>query len=101
MDLQTIQRSIQAKMALSSGLKARVKFALGDMGVVFVDTTQSPPVVEVRDLGNADVVLESTPEVMHGILQGTQDPNLAFLMGKLKIQGSMGLAMKLASILED
>jgi putative sterol carrier protein len=35
------------------------------------------------------------------MMDGTQDPTLAFMMGKLKVEGSMGLAMKLNSIIED
>jgi putative sterol carrier protein len=40
-------------------------------------------------------------QTFENILAGSQDPNLAFMMGKLKIKGSMGLAMKLNGILED
>ena len=43
----------------------------------------------------------SEKETFEGILNGTQDPNIAFMMGKLKVKGNMGLAMKLNSILED
>jgi len=34
-------------------------------------------------------------------MDGRQDPNVAFMMGKLKVQGSMGLALKLNGFLED
>jgi len=67
---------------------------------VFVDATQTPPAVSDED-GEADLTLVTSIDTFKGILEGTQDPNIAFMMGKLKVQGSMGLAMKLNSILED
>ena len=35
------------------------------------------------------------------LLDGTLNPMLAYSMGKLKIDGSMGLAMKVAALLDD
>ena len=49
----------------------------------------------------ADTVLKTKPETLQAILDGTQDPNMAVLMGKMKLQGNIGVAMKLASMLED
>jgi putative sterol carrier protein len=40
-------------------------------------------------------------ETFEKILKGDQDPNIAFMMGKLKVSGSMGLALKLNSMLEE
>jgi putative sterol carrier protein len=54
-----------------------------------------------REDREADVILTSTLETFGNILNGTQDPNIAFMMGKLKVKGSMGLALKLNSMLES
>lgn len=100
MSLDTVTEQIKEKMMQASGLQARVKFDFGDDGVVFVDTTQTPPVVNHSD-EDADTTLSCSIDTFRGFMDGTQDPNIAFMMGKLKVQGSMGLAMKLNAVLEE
>lgn len=81
-------------------VKASVKLDFGDTGVIFIDGTQSPPAVS-HDDADADTTLVCSIETFEKIMNGTQDPTMAYMMGKLKIKGSMGLAMKLNAILED
>ena len=100
MSLESITEQIRQRLQAASNIKARVKFDFGDDGVVFVDSTQNPPVVSHED-AEADTTLACAIETFQGILDGTQDPNLAFMLGKLKIRGSMGLALKLNTILES
>ena len=100
MSIETIQTKIKEKMALAADLDAKIKLDFGDDGIVFVDATQSPTVVSNEDV-DADLTLTTSIDTFKGILEGSQDPNIAFMMGKLKVQGSMGLAMKLNGILED
>ncbi len=100
MSLEAVTTKIKEKMSMAMGLDATVKFDFGDEGRIFVDATQTPPVISDED-GEADVVLETSLTTFNEILEGTQDPNIAFMMGKLKVKGSMGLAMKLNNILED
>ena len=59
-----------------------------------------PPVATLEDK-DAEVTLVTSIETFEKILSGQQDPNIAFMMGKLKVQGSMGLALKLNGMLED
>lgn len=99
MSLDAATSAIRQKLALSPQVNARVKFDLGDDGIIFVDATQSPAVI-THDDAEADLVLSCSLDTFNGLLNGTQDPNIAFMMGKLKIKGSMGLAMKLNAILE-
>ena len=100
MSLEEITTKIKQKMAMAAGLNAKVKIDFGDDGLIFVDTTQNPPVITNED-SEADTTLVCSQDTFKGILAGTQDPNIAFMMGKLKVKGSMGIAMKLNSILED
>lgn len=100
MSLETVTEAIRKKIAFAPGLKARAKFNFGDDGIVYVDTTQSPPEISGEDK-ESDVELVCTADTFQAILDGRQDPNMAFMMGKLKIRGSMGLAMKLNALLED
>ncbi len=100
MTIDALTDRIRQKMSLAHGLQARVKFDCGDDGIIFADTTQSPPVLSNED-SEADVTFVCSAATLEKIMDGNQDPTMAFMMGKLKVKGSMGLAMKLNSILED
>ena len=100
MSLEDVTAQIKQKMAGAAGLRARAKFDFGEEGRVFVDTKQTPPVIS-HDDEPADVTLQCSLETFSRILAGTQDPNVAFMTGKLKIKGSMALAMRLNAVLED
>ena len=48
----------------------------------------------------ADLTLTITGAVFIQIAEGTMKPQMAFMRGKLKIKGSMGLAMKLQGVID-
>lgn len=100
MSLESVTEQIRQKLSFGSGISAKVKFDFGDEGRIFIDATQTPPVI-THDDGDADTTLLCALTTFEGFLNGTADPNVAFLMGKLKVQGSMGLAMKLNAFLES
>ncbi len=99
MSLAEATEQIRQKLSYAPRINAKVKFDFGDDGIVFIDATQSPPVISHED-AEADTTLACSITTFQGILNGTQDPNIAFMMGKLKVRGSMGIAMKLNGILE-
>jgi putative sterol carrier protein len=100
MSLESVTQVIKQKLAMAPGLSARVKFDFEDEGRVYVDATRNPPAISSED-GEADTTLICSLATFEAILAGTQDPNIAFMTGKLKIKGSMGLALKLNAILEE
>lgn len=100
MSLESVTEKITKKLARAGALNACVKFDFGDEGIVVVDATQDPPHISNEDR-DADTTLACTVDTFDAILDGRQDPNIAFMMGKLKIRGSMGLAMKLNGMLEE
>jgi putative sterol carrier protein len=97
MSLDDIAEKLQIRIA---GFNHTLKVDFEEDGVLFVDAVQNPPVVTKED-NEAEVTLTTSVETFEKILAGQQDPNLAFMTGKLKVKGSMGLAMKLNSMLED
>ena len=48
----------------------------------------------------ADLTLTMTDAIFVQIADGTMKPQTAFMRGKLKIKGSMGLAMKLQGVID-
>lgn len=101
MSLDQITQQLKDKMAFAPHIKAKVLFDFGDDGAVFIDSNESPAEISHDAPEDFDVSLTCTKDTFEGILNGTQDPNIAFMMGKLKVKGSMGLAMKLNGVLED
>ena len=100
MSIDAIKQNLKDKFAYAPDINAKIKFDFGTDGILFIDATQKPPVASEFD-EEADVTLSCSVDTFNGILNGTQDPNIAFMMGKLKVKGSMGLALKLNAILED
>lgn len=49
--------------------------------------------------GSADVTLTADAETFQDMLEGALNPTSAFMSGRLKVDGDMGLAMKLGSAL--
>lgn len=100
MDIDTLETQIKQKISMAPPINAKVKLDFLEAGVLFIDATQSPPVIS-RDDHEADTTLVCKLDTFEKIMNGTQDPTMAYMMGKLKIKGSMGLAMKLNAALEE
>jgi putative sterol carrier protein len=71
-----------------------VKFDIEGEGSIIVDDEG----VRAGD-DDADVTLSADPDTFQGMMEGETNPTSAFMTGKLKIDGDMGMAMKLASAL--
>lgn len=100
MTIEIIKKSIEDKLKLAPVLGAKYKFDFDDEGCVLVDARQNPAVISEED-GAVDTTFKCSSAVFNDILNGALDPTMAFMTGKLKIEGSMGYAMKLNSILGD
>lgn len=100
MTRENIESLIKEKLAMAPPLNAKYKFDMGDDGIVFIDGTQTPPNISDQD-EEADTTFVCSLDLAKGIAEGSQDPTMAFMTGKLKVKGSMGHALKLASLLED
>ncbi len=98
MTIQAATDAIRAKVGEDSGINATVKFDCGDDGVVMVDGTATPNTV-TNDNNDADCTVVLDLDVLDDLISGDLDPTAAFMQGKLKIEGDMGIAMKLGSIL--
>ncbi len=77
-----------------AGFSGTAKFSIEGEGSVVIDSSGARASDE-----DTDVTLTADPETFQGILSGDTNPTSAFMTGKLKVDGDMGMAMKLASVL--
>ena len=97
MDLATITKVFTENAAKASGgMDKALKFVL-DEGIVHIDFTGDSPVVS-NDDKDADCTITTSLSTIDDIRTGKQNPMMAVMTGKVKIQGDMSLAMKLQSL---
>lgn len=91
--LDTAVSALSDKIAGQS-FDSSVKFDLVGIGAIRIDENG----VSIDD-SDADCTLRAEAEVFQAIIEGDTNPTAAFMTGKLKIDGDMGTAMKLGSLL--
>jgi putative sterol carrier protein len=97
MTLQEITAKMNEGASKKTAFGNTVKFST-DQGVVYIDGMQSPPTVSNDDKA-ADCTLKMDFSDFSDLIGGKLDGMTAFMTGKLKIEGDMGVAMKLQTIL--
>lgn len=89
----------QAVLALNEklgagGFDGTAKFVIEDEGAIMLDGEGARAGDE-----DADVTMTADAETFREILDGALNPTAAFMSGKLKVDGDMGAAMRLAPAL--
>lgn len=85
--------ALNAKMD-GNGFDGTAKFVITGEGAVMIDADGA----HAGDT-SADVTLTASADTFQAIMNGDQNPTAAFMTGKLSVDGDMGMAMKLASVL--
>ncbi|HZR08667.1 MAG TPA: SCP2 sterol-binding domain-containing protein [Myxococcales bacterium] len=98
---EKIAQKLVAKPDISKAVNSVYEFNItGDNGGVWtVDLTKEPGTVQAGSMGNAKCTVTCAAPDFMNIVSGKMNPQMAFMSGKLKIKGDMGLAMKLQKVI--
>ncbi len=92
MSIESIAETIRTKAA-GSGFDRSVKFDTGE-GVIVVNGSE----VSTTD-ADADCTIKISLENLEELIAGDLNPTMAFMTGKIKVEGDMSVAMALSQII--
>ncbi len=92
------QKAMEAVSGGGSGFTKKVKFDFGDIGKLFIDGANG---VANNDDGDADATVKVDWDDFKKISAGEMDPTMAFMQGKLKVDGDMSVAMQLQNLMKS
>jgi putative sterol carrier protein len=85
---------LNTKLGAAGWPEGKAKFVFRGEGAIILDATGARAAEE-----EADVTLSATPDTFLALFKGDLNPTAAFMTGRLSIDGNMGLALKLASVI--
>ena len=100
MSLESLTEALRQRAAQNPKLGNKVKFVLDDASVILWDGAGDRTSVANSD-GEADTIMRLSEENLEKLLAGTLDPTMAYMTGKLKVEGKMGVALKINAMLSD
>lgn len=98
MDLAELTSKAAAAVAGGSDFKKKVKFDFGDVGKLLIDGAAGT--ADNSD-GDADATIKVDWDDFAKISSGAMDATMAFMQGKLKVEGDMSVAMQLQSLMKS
>ena len=103
-DAESLMAGMRTRADALRGLGYRVRFDLTDTeeSILLDATGGGAPSVEAASADEeADTVLSLSAADAEKLMAGKLSPMLAFSTGRLRVEGSKGVAMKLASLLDE
>jgi putative sterol carrier protein len=93
MGVQDIAEKIRARVE-SGGFDRSVKFDTGADGVIVIDGAS----ISTTD-GPTDCTIKLSLDDLESLIAGDLNPTMAFMSGKIKIEGDMTVAMALSQLI--
>lgn len=93
MGVQQIAEKMRPRVE-SAGFDRSVKFDTGSDGVIVIDGAS----ISTAD-APADCTIKLSLDDLEALLAGDLNPTMAFMTGKIKIEGDMSVAMALSSLM--
>ncbi|QBX34198.1 SCP2 sterol-binding domain-containing protein [Paracoccus liaowanqingii] len=87
---EVVTKAVEQLSTKIDSFDSTAKFVITGEGAIMIDENG----VRAGD-EEAEVTLTASRETFEGIMTGDVNPATAFMMGKLKVDGSMGVAMQL------
>ncbi|QRZ13884.1 SCP2 sterol-binding domain-containing protein [Paracoccus methylovorus] len=91
---KVVEAAVAALDEKAKGFDGTAKFVIEGEGAVYIDADGARAADD-----EAEVTLTASRETFEGLMSGDVNPTTAFMTGKLRVDGSMGAAMKLGALL--
>jgi len=98
-NLEDTTKKVKELFEKAQGFTDTLTFDFGSDGKISVDGRKTPPEVSNAELDSECTVLVTLAD-FNEILAGNLNAQMAFMSGKLSVEGNMGIAMNLASVLQ-
>ncbi|MEL7480332.1 MAG: SCP2 sterol-binding domain-containing protein [Pseudomonadota bacterium] len=96
MTLEELTAKASEAVADKTSFGKKVKFDFGDQGSLFID---GPGGTAHNEGGDADATIKVSWDDFEKLRKGELDGTMAFMQGKLKVDGDMSVAMQLQSLM--
>ncbi len=96
MTLEELTQKANAAVSAGGDFTKKVKFDFGDVGKLLIDGAGGKADNSDDD---ADATIKVDWDDFQKISGGEMDPTMAFMQGKLKVEGDMSVAMQLQSLM--
>lgn len=96
--IEELTVGMRERLGENSGLDATIKFVFNDGGIIFIDGKSKPNNV-TNDDSPADVTLKMSIDTLNKLRRKEVNPMMAAMVGQIKVEGNVMVAMKLDQIL--
>jgi putative sterol carrier protein len=98
MTFDQITRALREHVGDDCGLNAVLSFDCGADGVIRIDGRSRPNTV-TNDRAATDCTITMHTADLHGLITGTLNPTQAFLTGRMKVSGDLGVALRMQKVM--